>query len=30
AEKLINEEFAVILDIRPEEVKSYIKSHIPQ
>lgn len=30
AEKLINEEFAVILDIRPEEVKSYIKSHIHQ
>lgn len=30
AEKLLNEEFATILHIRPEEVKSYIKSHVPQ
>lgn len=30
AEKMINEEFATILHIRPEEVKSYIKSHTPQ
>lgn len=30
AEKLVNEEFSVILKISPEEVKSYILSHIPQ
>ncbi|EGT3616045.1 CarD family transcriptional regulator [Clostridium perfringens] len=30
AEKLLNEEFATILDIRPEEVKSYIRGHVPQ
>ncbi len=28
AEKLLNEEFAIILNICPEEVKSYIKSHV--
>ncbi|SHI06760.1 transcriptional regulator, CarD family [Clostridium collagenovorans DSM 3089] len=27
AEKLLNEEFATVLDISPESVKSYIKSH---
>lgn len=30
AEKLLNEEFSVILKIKPEEVKSYILSHVPQ
>ncbi len=29
AEKLLNEEFATILDIGPEEVTSYIKNHVP-
>ena len=30
AERLLNEEFATILDISPNEVSSYISSHIPQ
>lgn len=30
AERLLNEEFATILDISPDEVSSYISSHIPQ
>ena len=29
AEKLLNEEFATILDITPEEVPLYIKHHVP-
>lgn len=30
AERLLNEEFAVILSISPDEVTSYISSHIPK
>ncbi|HBG5458501.1 TPA: CarD family transcriptional regulator [Clostridioides difficile] len=30
AERLLNEEFATILDISTDEVSSYISSHIPQ
>jgi len=30
AERLLHEEFAIILDISPNEVTSYISSHIPQ
>ena len=30
AERLLNEEFATILNISPNEVASYISSHIPQ
>lgn len=30
AENLLNEEFAIILGIKPDEVKSYILDHIPQ
>ena len=30
AERLLNEEFATILNISPNEVATYISSHIPQ
>ncbi|MCC0632643.1 CarD family transcriptional regulator [Clostridioides sp. ZZV15-6388] len=30
AERLLNEEFATVLNISPDEVTSYISSHIPQ
>ena len=30
AERLINQEFATILNISPNEVATYISSHIPQ
>lgn len=29
AEKMLHQEFATVLDIKPEEVKKYIKSHMP-
>lgn len=30
AEKLLNEEFAIVLGIEPEDVTSYILNHVPQ